>query len=103
MYIFQQDVATSRTSKVTQEHDISSQYHSIKSNMFDRSNKLRATSNELILANENIRTRGNFVAFNNLLAMSKKSCLVCCGLKGRRFLHGDAVTRYFSSSMDSVG
>jgi hypothetical protein len=37
-----------------------------KSNMFDRSNKLRATSNELILVIENIGTRGNFVAFHKI-------------------------------------
>jgi hypothetical protein len=34
--------------------------------MFDRSNKLRARSNELILANENIHTRGKFVAFHKV-------------------------------------
>jgi hypothetical protein len=40
--------------------------------------KLRAG----FLAIENIgfRTRDNVVAFHKLLAMSKKSCLVCCGL-----------------------
>jgi hypothetical protein len=27
-----------------------------------------------------IRTRGNFVVFNKLLLMSKKRCLLCCGL-----------------------
>jgi hypothetical protein len=40
---------------------------------------------------ENIRTRGNFVAFHlkswhrctKLLAMSQKRCLVCCGLNGK--------------------
>jgi hypothetical protein len=42
------------------------------SNMFDRSNKLRAR----ILAIENIRTRGMLLLSTKLLAMSKKSCPV---------------------------
>jgi hypothetical protein len=51
-------IAATGLLKATLRHE---QY---KSNRFYRSNKLRARSNELILAIENIRTRDNFVAFH---------------------------------------